>query len=214
MAQLQRPSQKSNDAIQRERTDVSVQESPMTGNLMDDAMSPEALGNQEDPTLSYDSSMTLPFQADQLGMAGDAQDVGPFSAVYTRRQVYVTPGGDVTEQVTEYTTTTRQAGTGNEQAFDPYYNATAAGAPGYDQMNPSAGFGDQGFFETITGLGGDGGQFLAVPGFAVNNPAISTDLTTTPTPYSDVTIGEGRPHPHARNAPPVDTRSTEPTTTE
>lgn len=202
MAQLQWPSQKSNDAVilGREQTDVSVKESPspMTGSVTaDDAMSLETLGDQEVPPQANDSSMSLPFQA----------DVGPVSAVYTKREVYVTPGGEVTEQVTEYTTTTMQAGTGNELALD-----AAAGTVGYEQMNPSAGFGNQAFYETSGGLGGHGSQFMHMPGFALSNTAINTDPTAT-APYSDATTGgSGRSHPaHAQNAPPVDTQSTETT---
>jgi hypothetical protein len=199
MAQLKSTSQIRNDGViadrdedRRQETDVSVQETPMTATTTDDAMSPETLEDQE-VAQAYNSSMSLPFQA------GEAQDVGPVSAVYTRREVYVTPGGDVTEQVTEYSTTTMQPGTGNtttedadrllrlaqEQAnyarqqlgFDPYFNA-ADGAPGYDQMNPSAGYGNQAFYTGGLDYGGHG-QLSPMPGFAMSNPAISTDLTAT-----------------------------------
>jgi hypothetical protein len=222
MAQLQRPSQKSNDAVigeidqdGREETNVSVQQSPMMGTVSDDAMSRATGGDQTGPAKPYDSSMSLPFQTDQLGKAGEAQDVGPVSSVVTRREVYVSPGGEVTEQVTEYaTTTTMQPGAGNETVFDQYYNVTAAGAPGYDQMNPSAAYGNQALYETTGGLEYAGnGQFLPMPGFALSNPAIGTDPAAA---YAAAvgTVGEGRSHAHAQDARPVDIQSTDTTTTE
>lgn len=129
----------------------------MAATDVEEAMSPETLGDAQ----TYNSSMSLPFQTgqSQLGRAGEAQDVGPVSAVYTRREVYLTPGGEVAEQVTEYsTTTTIQVG------FDPYYNVAAA-APGYAQMNPSVGYAVPGYAQMNPSAG------YAAPGNDQTNPS-------------------------------------------
>jgi len=221
MAQMQRP--RSEDQEGRREPEVSAHESPTAATDVEEAMSPETLGDAQ----AYNSSMSLPFQTgqSQLGKAGEAQDVGPVSAVYTRREVYLTPGGEVAEQVTEYsTTTTMQVG------FDPYYNVAAAapgyaqinpsvgyaapgydqtnpsagyGAPGYDQLNPSAGYGAPGYdqMNPCAGYGNQvfygatgGVDYGGQGGVAVNNPAISTDSTA----YANVGTtgaagGESRP---------------------
>jgi len=199
-------------------TEVEVSMSPETvGDAqaydVEVAMSPETLGD----TQAYNSSMSLPLQTGQgqdqgqgqLGNMGETQDLGPVSAVYTTREVYVTPGGEVTEQVTEYSTTT----TTMQLGFDPYYNVAAAvpgydqmnptsgygvpgychmnpntgyGAPEYEQMNPSAGYGNQAFYGTTGGM-----DFGAHGGIAVSNPDICTD----PTASTNVGTAGGGSHP-------------------